>query len=255
MKTIRTILFLTFLLCLAGSGAQTVTGVLRTADPKGNPDLLDESFTVSKDTLFFLDAQAFSDGRSFYIGNPHDYAIDIQSIQQGGAPYPPWTYLFWYTIPFYNTFPVTIPAQDSILEEVRWVVTKSVPEVTTIVYDTLRITTLTDAHNVIIAADSIYITPISTNDLTQQELSVSPNPFTGQVRIKWEAVQGESVTLTIFNTLMQRVRTIYAGPGSGGKQECTWEGMNENHMRVPPGVYFVRLQTVSGQKTLRIISL
>jgi hypothetical protein len=254
MKTTRTILFFTFLLCLAVSNAQTVTGVLRTADPKGNPDLLDESFTVSKDTLFFLDAQAFSDGRSFYIRNPHDYAIDIQFIQQWGAPYPPWTYLYWYTIPSYLTFPVTIPAKDSILEDVRWIVTDAAPRVQTIVYDSLLIKTLSDSLNVIIAADSVYITLTATDDFASEDLTIRPNPFSSQVRISWEAMHGESVTLTIFNALMQRVLSIYAGPGSGGKQEYTWDGRNENNQRVSPGVYFIRLQTASGQKTLRVIA-
>jgi len=224
-------------------------------DPDGNPGPVDFSFSVSRDTLYFLDPQAFIDGRSFYIRNPHDYPLDIQYIQQSGMPYPQPVYLLWYTVPHYNTFPVTIPPHDSILETVRWVVTDAmVPLATTIIYDTLNINTITDAHSVIIAADSIYIVSTSTNDLHLQELSASPNPFTNQVRISWKGSQGDPAALTVFNMLMQPVKTLFSGQGSGGKQEFTWDGMNENHQRVSPGVYLVRLQTSSGQKTLRIIA-
>ena len=128
------------------------------------------------------------------------------------------------------------------------------PKSITIIYDTLSITSLTDAHNVIIAADSIYIT-ISTNDKHLQDFFVGPNPFTNQVKFSWNVSQDEPVTLTVFNTLMQPVRTIFSGQGSGQKQEFTWDGMNENHQRVSPGVYLVRLQTSAGQRTLRVIAL
>jgi len=255
MKAINTFLILTFFLSLTGAMAQRETVVPGTSVSNEKSTLLDESFTVSHDTLYFLDPQAFSDGRSFYIRNPHDYAIEIQSIDQSGAPYPHGVYLFWYTIPYYTTFPVAIPAHDSVLEEVRWVVTKALPQNMTIVYDSLLITTLTDSINVIIAADSIYITPTSVNKLSSGDLSVSPNPFTTQVRICWNIVMGEPSNVKVFNALMQPVRTIWSGRGSGQKQEFNWDGMNENRQRVSPGVYFIRLQTPSGQRTLRVVSL
>jgi hypothetical protein len=254
MKSMRFFFVLAFIFCLAGTRAQGTTNLAQNPDKKGNSDVMDESFSVSHDTLFFLDPQAFSDGRSFYIRNSHDFSINIQYIQQTGQPYPPSIYLLWYTVPYYNTFPVTIPPHDSILEEVRWIVIDAMPLAITIVYDTLDITSLTDAHSVIIAADSIYIT-ISTNDMHLQDFFAGPNPFTNQVKFIWNVSQGDPVTLTVFNTLMQPVRTIFSGQGSGGKQEFTWDGMNENHQRVSPGIYLVRLQTSTVQRTLRVIAL
>lgn len=255
MKTKRSLLVLAFIFCLAGTRAQGTNNLAQNPDKNGNSDVMDESFSVSQDTLFFLDPQAFSDGRSFYIRNPHDYPLDIQYIQQTGQPYPPSIYLLWYTVPYYNTFPVTIPPHDSILEEVRWIVIDAMPKSITIIYDTLSITSLTDAHNVIIAADSIYIAFTSTNDMNLQDFFAGPNPFTNQVKFSWNVSQDDPVTLTVFNTLMQPVRTIFSGQGSGQKQEFTWDGMNENHQRVSPGIYLVRLQASSVQRALRIIAL
>ncbi len=254
MKTIRSLFVLALIFCLAATQAQLTSSLAQNSDKTRNADSVDYSFSVSHDTLYFLDSQAFSDGRSFYIRNPHDYPLDIQYIQQTGQPYPPTIYLLWYTVPYYSTFPVTIPPHDSILEEVRWIVIDAMPKSTTIIYDTLSITSLTDAHNVIIAADSIYIT-ISTIDKHLQDFFVGPNPFTSQVKISWNVSQGVPVILTVFNTLMQPVSTIYSGKGSGQKQEFTWDGMNENHQRVSAGVYYVRLQTNSVEKILRVIAL
>ena len=255
MKTIRSLIVLVFIFCLAGAMAQT-TGKL-TVNPEitGNSVVVNDSFTVSQDTLFFLDPQSFIDGRTFYIRNPHDYAINIQYIQQSGMPYPQPDYLLWYTIPSYSTFPVPIPPHDSILEKVTWVVTDAMPKSSTIIYDTLSITTLTDAHHVIIAADSIYITNTSTADKNIVDFLAGPNPFTGRIKISWNVARGIPLTVTVFNTLMQPVKTIFSGEGSGQKQEYTWDGMNENHQRVSPGVYLVRFQTSEGQKILRVIAL
>ena len=254
MKTIRTLLILVFLIFTAGTRAQLAANFGLNPDKRGNSIVLDESFSVSQDTLFFLDAQAFTDGRQFYILNPHDYAINIQYIQQSGIPYPPLTYLLWYTIPNYSTFPVTILPHDSIPLEVRWVVTDAMPKSTTVIYDTLSITSLTDAHNVIIAADSIYIT-ISTTDKHLLNFFTGPNPFKDQIKISWNVSQGESVDLTVYNALMQPIRMIFSGRASGQKQECIWDGLNENHQRISPGVYFIKLQTSTGKNIIRVIAL
>jgi hypothetical protein len=255
MKTLRSLLALTFIFCLAGTRAQSTSSLVQNPDKKGQPVVLDESFSVSQDTLFFLDPQAFIDGRTFYIRNPHDYAINIHYIQQTGMPFPQPVYLLWYTFPSYSTFPVAIPPHDSILEKVSWVVTDAMPKSTTIIYDTLSITTLTDAHHVIIAADSIYITNTSTADKNIVDFLAGPNPFTSRIKISWNVAREIPLTITVFNTLMQPVKTIFSGKGSGQKQEYTWDGMNENHQRVSPGVYLVRFQTSEGQKILRVIAL
>ncbi len=73
-----------------------------------------------------------------------------------------------------------------------------------------------------------------------------PNPFNPSTTFKYELPQAGNVTLTIFNTLGQKVRTLVDGSRNAGLYSVMWNGKNENGEFVPSGIYFYRL-AVSGK--------
>jgi hypothetical protein len=70
----------------------------------------DHSFILSEDTLWFITPEDFVTGKDFQIINPHAYPIDLLHIDQVGGPC--YFCTWWYIVPYYNTFPVTIPANN-----------------------------------------------------------------------------------------------------------------------------------------------
>jgi len=70
----------------------------------------------------------------------------------------------------------------------------------------------------------------------------APNPFSDQTTISYVLARDQEVTLTIFNVLGQRVRTLVQDRRSKGLHHVTWDGTTQYGDGAGSGVYFYRLQ-------------
>lgn len=101
-------------------------------------------------------------------------------------------------------------------------------------------------------------TPVNPEEPTEQVPDVStyayPNPFVPSrdelVRIAYELETARSVTVTIYDFGMNRVRTM-TQQKPAGQQETVWRGNDDQGLRVPTGTYFYTVefggQTVDGK--------
>ncbi len=53
----------------------------------------------------------------------------------------------------------------------------------------------------------------------------------------------EQVTLAVYNTLGQRVRTILRAAAAAGYHTLNWDGRDDSGQRLVSGIYYVRFQT------------
>jgi hypothetical protein len=70
-----------------------------------------------------------------------------------------------------------------------------------------------------------------------------PNPFNPETTIRFALAKKTDVSLEIFNTLGQRVRTLASGVHATGVYDVRWDGSNDRGNRTASGVYFYRLRT------------
>ncbi len=80
-----------------------------------------------------------------------------------------------------------------------------------------------------------------------------PNPFNPGTVISFDIGSATKVTLEIFNTLGQKVRTLvdsYRGPGF---YRVEWNGRNSNGQTVASGIYLYRLRTDSGTDSKKMV--
>jgi len=69
-----------------------------------------------------------------------------------------------------------------------------------------------------------------------------PNPFNPNTTIKFDLPENEKVTLTIFNVLGQRIKTVVSKEFEAGYHKAIWKGRNENGENVGSGLYFYQLK-------------
>jgi hypothetical protein len=69
-----------------------------------------------------------------------------------------------------------------------------------------------------------------------------PNPFNPETTIEYHVPVAATVTLAIYNTLGQRVRTLVNALSAAGSYIITWHGENDSNQSVASGVYLVRMQ-------------
>ena len=68
-----------------------------------------------------------------------------------------------------------------------------------------------------------------------------PNPFNPGTRIEYAAPQEANVTLTIFDLIGRRVRTLVSGTVQRGLHLTEWNGKDDGGSDVAAGVYIYRL--------------
>ena len=77
-----------------------------------------------------------------------------------------------------------------------------------------------------------------------------PNPFNPTTTIRYGLPQGVIVTLTVYNTLGQKIAELVHGLQEAGYHEVRFDGTN-----FASGVYFYRIQAGGFVKTRKLLLL
>lgn len=77
-----------------------------------------------------------------------------------------------------------------------------------------------------------------------------PNPFNNRTLIKFTTPEPADAELIIFNTIGEKVATIYKGNAKRGQNFAEWNGLNDNGIKTASGVYYYFLK-ISGQVLAR----
>jgi hypothetical protein len=82
-----------------------------------------------------------------------------------------------------------------------------------------------------------------------------PNPFNPTTTIAFSLVQAGEVSLEVFNTLGQKVKTLFAGRLPKGRHTVEWDATNHRGEKVASGVYFYRLASAEKSHTRKMVLL
>jgi len=81
-----------------------------------------------------------------------------------------------------------------------------------------------------------------------------PNPFNPSTKIRYELPNTETVSLVIYNTLGQVVKTLVSNRAQPiGVYEINWDGTNQMGQSVASGIYIYRLQAGVFSKTKKML--
>ena len=76
-----------------------------------------------------------------------------------------------------------------------------------------------------------------------------PNPFNPQTQIAYQLPEAGEVSLVVYNSLGQAIRTLVRGPQAAGHYRVTWSGQDDFGRSVASGIYFYRLVADQGRYT------
>ena len=89
-----------------------------------------------------------------------------------------------------------------------------------------------------------------------QEFSLGqnyPNPFNPSTDIVYSLPKDVRVTLSIYNSLGQKITTLVDKKQSAGTYHAMWEGLNQNGTVVTSGVYFYRIKAGDFVSTMKML--
>jgi hypothetical protein len=80
-------------------------------------------------------------------------------------------------------------------------------------------------------------------------------PFNPETSIPYELVDGAHVTLEIYNSLGQRVRTLVNAEQPRGSYQIAWDGRDVGGRAVSSGIYLARMTAGGFNDTRRMVLL
>jgi subtilisin family serine protease len=84
-------------------------------------------------------------------------------------------------------------------------------------------------------------------------LMAYPNPAPGQLRFGFTAPARADVDLAVYDVMGRRTRTLLRGTVDPGVQYVPWDGRDDRGRDAPGGVYFARLLSPTGNRTIRLV--
>jgi len=87
-----------------------------------------------------------------------------------------------------------------------------------------------------------------------QLFSNFPNPFNGQTVIRFRLSSAQTVDVTIYNVLGERVRSLFhRRKFAPGTYQILWNGQTDSGLPAPSGVYFIHLATPEQQVVRKML--
>jgi hypothetical protein len=81
----------------------------------------------------------------------------------------------------------------------------------------------------------------------------SPNPFNPTTTIRYALKESMQTSITIYNSLGQKVRTLIDRPQSMGMHTVMWDGRDDGGRTVSSGVYLYRLKAGNFTQTRKML--
>ncbi|MGH1365584.1 MAG: choice-of-anchor B family protein [Calditrichia bacterium] len=110
--------------------------------------------------------------------------------------------------------------------------------------------------------DDFYVGPSLTvgvepdlQPLKFELLANYPNPFNPTTSIPYRVAEAGKVTLIIYNSLGQHVRTLVNATQQSGSYSAVWDGRDDSGEEVVSGIYLYRLQENSQSRTRKMVLL
>jgi len=112
-----------------------------------------------------------------------------------------------------------------------------------------------DGESDIVTIEFTYMVTNADNDIiAKTELYGNyPNPFNPDTNIGFSVKEAGKVTLEIYNSRGQLVKTLVNGVIESGDQIVTWNGTNDSSKTVASGVYFYKMKTENFISTKKMI--
>ncbi len=95
----------------------------------------------------------------------------------------------------------------------------------------------------------------SSANIYNRKIKLFPNPFSSSITIEFSTHNKGHISLKIYDITGKLVKTLANGMYEVSSYRMKWNGMNENGVKVAPGIYYCKLKTEHYSSTNKIIMI
>jgi flagellar hook assembly protein FlgD len=86
-----------------------------------------------------------------------------------------------------------------------------------------------------------------------------PNPFNPETKIEFDVPSKDDnqvfVMLSVFDINGKKVKTLFSGMVEAGHYSVKWNGTNDRGQKLNSGMYFLRFESPSYFKTIKMVMM
>lgn len=206
--------------------------------------------TVLPDSIQFETVEQMMDGIPVMVYNYTDSEVLINYINhenQGIGPIP------FFIDPWGITLPYNMNGNDSLELNVRCDL--PVEGYLTMLVDTLFVETEVATHKVRVYIDSELLYQSVEEYSLISELANYPNPFAVSTTITFRLKEKGEVSVDIFNIHGELAFSLFDGYLEKGINSIEWNGKDQTGNKVPPGLYYGRINHREGASVVKMMLL
>ncbi|MEO0136937.1 MAG: FlgD immunoglobulin-like domain containing protein [candidate division WOR-3 bacterium] len=87
------------------------------------------------------------------------------------------------------------------------------------------------------------------------KFEVLPNPFSSSTRIRYSLAKSGGLLLKVYNIAGQCVKTLLNVKQDAGVYDIKWDGRDDNGLKLPRGIYLLRIETDGYTETKKMVLL
>ena len=220
-----------------------------------NPGYLTKIISDSSGKLWLADGKHFTglysfDGELWQFHTRCEGAIDCMGIT-----------LFDLTIGTGNTIWCATRYGLNSFDGQSWRIYSSssgwpVTEITNVYIDKGNVMWFASADGITLFDSSVV--PVEEDTVIPESIDVKgnyPNPFNANTTIVFTLPQELYITVTMYNIMGQKVRTLASGSRIAGIHNISWDGCDNSGQHVSSGIYFYKIESQNHVKSGRMLLL
>lgn len=83
--------------------------------------------------------------------------------------------------------------------------------------------------------------------------TLSTNPFHGQASLRYSIPEDSRTELSVFDVAGRRVKSLVQESMKAGSYTAVWDGLDEEGVAAPSGIYFARLRAGSEERRIKLV--
>lgn len=202
---------------------------------------------VAPDSLVFDNYDQMLYGQPFFVNNPNDTIIVVDTIGMYGTGE-----LAWFVEPASMTFPHTLNPGET-LEMMVYIAIPVALNSGDYLTDSIVVQTNAYSHYVKVWLHEDMLSGADPIQLTERSLQAYPNPFNQQITFEFSLNAAHHVKLDVFDLRGRKVISLLDAMKTSGSHTVIWDGAGDNASLLPDGVYLVRMIAGNDVSTKKIL--